>query len=81
MKTLIIYNPLDAELQYVIIEGDFGRFHNIIVNSTVYHPYEEEFIDFFFEKETGEFKFELSSDKSLIENKGWDTVAIVTWIP
>lgn len=81
MKTLIIYNPLDSELEYVIVDGDYGRFHGIVVNSTINHPHEEEFIKFFFEDETGKFKHQLSSDKSLIEGKDWDKVAIVTWIP
>lgn len=81
MKTLIIYNPLDSELQYVILDGDFSRFHGVVVNSMGGNGFEDEFCEFFFDKETGHFNFDMSSDKSMIENKEWDKVAIATWLP
>lgn len=80
MKTLIIYNQLDQELLYTIVEGDYSRFHGVCVNSTICTGFEQEFCDFLFGTE-GNYKLELSSDVSLIENKQWDKVAITTWIP
>lgn len=72
---------MDEDLNYLIVEGDYSRFHGIVVNSMINHPHEEEFINFFFDNETGVFLHEMSNDKSLIENKEWDKVAIITWIP
>jgi len=81
MKTLIIYNPLDSEIQYLIVDGNYSRFHGVVVNSMNGNGFEEEFCDFLFNHESGEFNYEMSSDKSLIENKEWDLVAVTTWIP
>jgi hypothetical protein len=81
MKTLIIYNPLDSELQCVIVDGDYSRFHGVVVNSMNGNGFEDEFVNFLFNKDDGNFNFEMSPGKSLIENKDWDKVAITTWIP
>jgi hypothetical protein len=81
MKTLLIYNQIDTELQYALLDGDYSRFHGVIVNATVGNGFEEEFVDFFFNKENGDTNFPLSNDVKLIENKGWDKVAIATWLP
>lgn len=81
MKTLIIYNPIDEELKYVIVDGDYSKFHGACINSMNGNGFENEFCDFFFHAETGKFKYKLTNDKSLIENKQWDRIAVVTWLP
>lgn len=81
MKTLIIYNDIESELKYTILDGDYSRFHGVCVNSINGNGFEEEFCEMFFEPDSGVLKFELSDDVSLLENKQWDKVAIVTWLP
>ena len=81
MKTLIIYNQLDRGLEYLIVDGDYGRFNGACINSVDGNGFEDEFVDFFYEKETGESKHETSKDISIVEGKNWDKVAVVTWIP
>ena len=82
MKSIIIYNAIEEDLQYVILEGDYSRFHGLALNSSNADPeLEKEFVDLAFEEETGHLKLPLSHDISLLENKEWDKVVIVTWLP
>lgn len=81
MKTLIIYNDIETELKYLIVDGDYSRFHQVCVNSVKGTGFENEFCEFFFEKESGKHKFELSSDVKLLEDKNWDKVVIATFLP
>lgn len=80
MKTLVIYNDMMNELKFLIVDGDYSRFNNVCINSTG-TGLEEEFADWFFNQETGAFKFELSSNVSLIEGKDWDKVAVCSFLP
>lgn len=82
MKTLIIYNTLEIQIQFLIVDGDYSRFDGIKVNLGNKHEFEEEFIDFIYDKETGELNHDSwSTDKSVIESKNWDKVAVCTWLP
>lgn len=81
MKTLIVYNDLEIGVKFTILDGDFSRFNGICVNSMLEHAYESEFLELFFEVRTGDFKYDLSSDISLLENKNWDKVALITFLP
>jgi hypothetical protein len=81
MKTLIIFNPTDDKMQFIILEGDYSRFNGAMINSTNGNGYEEEFNKMFFDENDGRWNYEMSDDVSLIENKQWDKVAIVTWLP
>lgn len=40
MKTLIIYNSIDAPLQYAIVEGDYSDLNGVCINSLalIYDP-------------------------------------------
>lgn len=76
MRTLIIYNEEDLDLEFFILEGDYSRFDGIKINYDK-HPYEEEFTSMFFDEETGERKIKTTSNKELLENKEWDKVAYV----
>jgi len=79
MKTLIIFNDIHS-ITYSIVEGDVSRFNGVIFNSIMVHEHIEECNDFMFD-EHGEFKISLSNDISLIENKDWDKVAMITFLP
>ncbi len=79
MKTLIIYNDIENPLRYFIADGDYSKFHNATINA-VGTGYENEFCEWFFDKE-GNIIPALSPDKSFVENKNWDKVAIVTFLP
>lgn len=52
-----------------------------MVNAVGGNGYEEEFCNFMFDNETGERNHKWSEDKSLLENKEWDKIAVCTWIP
>ena len=83
MKTLIIFNDLESPIQYLVVDGDYSRFHGVLVNSMNGTGFEEEFCDWMFDPETGERNHlgQWSSDKSIIENKNWDKVAVCTFLP
>lgn len=80
MRTLIVYNDLERDLQFSIVEGDYGRFDGIMFNAGREHPFESECMDFIFD-EVGNFKIQLSENKSLVKNKEWDEVAFITFLP
>lgn len=80
MKTLIILNEIESPLQYLIVDGDYSRFHGVMVNSTNGTGYENEFCEFVW-NEDGDRKHKWSEDKSLFEDKNWDMIAICTWLP
>ena len=83
MKTLIIFNEIENTLQLLLVEGDYSRFHGVMVNGMNGNGFEDEFCNWMFDKETGERNHlgQWSNDKSIVENKDWDKVAISTWIP
>ena len=81
MKTIIIYNQIDRPLEFLIVDGDFTRFNGCIINSCVGNGFESEFGDWFYKPGTGDYNFEVTTDLSLLENKNWDKVALVTWLP
>jgi hypothetical protein len=80
MKTLIIYNSLDLDLMFHIIEGDFSRFNGIVFNVNGEHPHYRECLQWLY-TDTGDLNFLFSTDVSVVENKQWDKVAHITWIP
>ncbi len=81
MKTLLIYNEIDHPLKYAILEGDYSDLNGTCINS-----YDEDenkvkkaccmLYDF-----EGNFLIDFSEDISLVEDKNWDKVAIITFIP
>lgn len=80
MKTLLILNDIESPLQFLILDGDYSRFHGVCVNSINDHKFEEEFCKFVWDEE-GERNHVWSEDKSLLENKDWDKIAICTFLP
>jgi len=80
MKTLIIYNPVDTEILFAILDGDLSKYHGLVINSDSGELINE-CISWLFKEGTGDFNFKLIPDVSLLENKEWDKVAIITWLP
>lgn len=81
MKTLLILNDIESPLQFLLVDGDYSRFHGVNVNSTIQTGFEEEFCNFVWNVETGILNHIWSEDKSLLENKEWDKIAICTFLP
>ncbi len=79
MKTLFIYNDYE-KIQFFIIEGDYSKFNGIMINSIYRHEFEEECLNFMYDSENGNVKHEMSDDVSLIKNKQWDEVALITFL-
>ena len=80
MKTIIVYNDIENPLRFFIIEGDYSKFNGVCINSVNGTGFEEECCNFLFNEE-GYFKHERTEDSSLLENKDWDKIAIVTFLP
>jgi hypothetical protein len=81
MKTLIFFSELEQDLQFLVVDGDYSRFHGINVNSIEHHEFEQEFIEWCFETETGNKKNpNWSTDISIVENKDWDKIAVVNFL-
>jgi hypothetical protein len=83
MKTLIIFNDIETSLEFLVIEGDFSRFHGVLVNSTKGTGFEDEFCDWMWDPKTGKRNNlgEWSEDVSVLESKDWDKVAICAFLP
>lgn len=83
MKTLIIYNSIIEPLEFIVVEGDFSRFHGVRVNAVNGTGYEEEFCNFMFDENTGVRKHLglWSEDIAMLENKNWDKVVVCTYLP
>jgi len=79
MKTLIIFNDCDS-VKYFIVDGDYSRFNNITFNVSVVSDVERECSDWLW-TEYGVLKHKMDDDISIVENKQWDKVAIITWVP
>ena len=80
VSTLIMYNDCLTEMQYAIVKGDYSQFNNVYINSGKKEKLEYEAGDFLF-NENGEFRFKLVNDISLVENKEWDKIALITFLP
>ena len=81
MKTIIIYNDIETVLKFAIVDGDYSKFHGVVFNSMKPHEYEVECGKFLFNDESGAFKLNFTEDISLLENKGWDKIAVIIFIP
>lgn len=78
MKTLIIFNNCET-VKYFIVDGDYSRFNNITFNVGVESIFEKECQDWLW-SEYGSLKHEMTSSVTIVENKQWDKVAIITWV-
>ncbi len=79
MKTLIIFNYCGI-IQYFIVDGDYSKYHNIVFNIIEITDLESECTDWLWDDD-GNMKHKMSDDISLVENKQWNKVAIITWMP
>lgn len=81
MKTLIIYNDCENELQYTILEDDYSYLNGVCINSGVDPDKERKACDLLYDSKTGANLLTMSSDVSLVESKNWDKIAVVTFLP
>ena len=81
MKTLIIYNDIQNEVRYIIVDGDYSRFNGVIVNSVSGTGFEDEFINWKWDEFGVEKHNSWSTNVSVIESKQWDKVALCTFLP
>ena len=82
MKTLIIFNEIPVKSpQFAIVDGDYSRFHDVTFNieRATPHPFEKECNDFLYDDDKGVERIRFTHDKSLIEAKQWNKVAIITF--
>lgn len=79
MKTLIIYNDLEEMPQYAIVEGDYSNCDGAVINCNSTDK-EDCAIDLLFDI-NGKFKIDLSSNKNIVENKEWDKVSVIIFVP
>jgi len=79
MKTLIIYNDCET-IKYFIVNGDYSKYNNITFNIGIPSNFERECSDWLW-NDQGILKHHMSDNVLVIENKDWDKVAIITWIP
>lgn len=82
-RTLIIYQELGGgdALSYAIFDKDYSHLHGVAINSGVQPELEEEAISILYDEETGLLHGAfLHNDKSLLTDKNWDDVAIITFI-
>jgi hypothetical protein len=81
MKTLIIFSTYEEGIKFGIVEGDYSKFNGVFINGVVTDPkLEKECVDFLFVQNSGDMKIELSEDSSIVENKQWDKIAIITFL-
>jgi hypothetical protein len=50
MRTLIIYNDLEAGLRFLIVDGDYSRFNGVLVNAVQGTGFEKEFCDWMWDE-------------------------------
>ncbi len=79
MKTLIIFNDCET-IKYAIVLGDYSKFNNITFNTSISSDLEDECNSWLWTSD-GVLKHNFIDDTSIVENKEWDKIAIITWIP
>jgi hypothetical protein len=82
IRTLIVYtNDIDSP-RFLIVDGDFSRFHGARLNYDSIHLREDEFVDWMWDQETGkELPRGWSTDSSIVLSKDFDKFALVSFIP
>ena len=81
MKTLLIYNAIEYPLKYSILEGDYSDLNGICINSYDEDENKVKKACSLLYDDEGNFLIDFSEDISLMEDKNWDKVAIITFIP
>lgn len=73
MKTLLLSK--ESGLKWVILEGDYSRFHNMLNPIVPYSKKDKELHELIYDSDGKDIEW--SRDITLIENKEWDRVAII----
>lgn len=79
LKTLIILIIGDKEPKFLIADGDYSKYHNIDFNAFMNDIKVNESSAWLWD-DNGNLLHYFSTDISLIEDKEWDKVAIITQI-
>lgn len=80
MKTLLIYNAIEDPLKYAILEGDYSDLNGAVLSSLYTEEKSIRACELLFD-DCGNFLIDFSEGISLMEDKNWDKVAIITFIP
>lgn len=79
MKTLIIY--IEEFPEYIVIEGDYSHLNGTMINHYQQDKnLQDEAINLLFEPNSGNRLLTFSEDISIVENKEWDKVALITFL-
>jgi hypothetical protein len=82
IRTLIVFNDFEDSPRFLIVDGDFSRFHGVLVNYDSAYLCEYEFSNWMWDQETGkELPQGWSTDSSIVLSKDFDKFALVTFIP
>ena len=64
-----------------MIEGDYSHLNGVMINHYQQDKnLQEEAVNLLFDSESGNRLFTFSEDVSIIENKMWDKVALITFL-
>ena len=82
IRTLIVFNDFEDSPRFLIVDGDFSRFHGVLVNYDSAYLCEDEFSNWMWDQETGkELHQGWSTDSSIVLSKDFDKFALVSFIP
>lgn len=79
--TLLIYDQLDADLNYALVESDLSHLNGVVINGLSDQKLQDEAMDLIYEKDNGKVKISFSNDVSIIQGKKWDKVAVISFLP
>lgn len=79
MTTLIIYNDLET-IRFTKVDGDYSKFNNMVFNVGLYDEMEKECGEFLWDSD-GNLKHDFTTDINMLENKEWDKIALITFVP
>lgn len=80
-RTLLIYNPIEEPLKYAILDGDYSSINGVCINACGEDEDKVEMACSLLFDDEGNYLIDLSEDVTLMENKNWDKVAVVTFLP
>jgi hypothetical protein len=66
MKTVIIYDQLDAALKFIVLDGDYTRFKGVYINSCAAKNKREQAKADRLQEELVELLFDIDTGKSLL---------------
>lgn len=80
-RTLLIYNPIEEPLKYAILDGDYSSINGVCINACDENEDKIKMACSLLFDDEGNYLIDFSEDVALMENKNWDKVAVVTFLP